>query len=171
MSRKIFESIINEHLGKSEDLDPNIDKLKNIGENELEKNELLALLPEELREKSLRENFPVEHIKKIVEFREKKGYKTVLGFHVSDKDFKLDSDIQEGSDGEIHFTTDIQNLYMGKAPRFIYAIECSEKCMKTNDEALKWYTLKGSMKIIDKIKMTPEAVEALGAKFAECEYS
>lgn len=138
---------------------------------ELEKIRLLALLPEELREKSLREKFPLEHIKKIVEFREQKGYKIVTGFHVSDKDFKVGSSIEEGIDGEVHFSTDITSLYMGKAPRFLYAIECSEKCMKPNDPRLNWYTLKGSMRIIDKIKMTPEAIDALGAKFAECEYS
>ncbi len=163
--------MINEHVGQANDVDQVAEKINVSGENELEKNKLLALLPEELREKSLRENFPVEHIRKIVEFREQKGYKIVIGFHVSDKDFKVDSNIAEGADGEIHFSTDIASLYMGKTPRFIYAIECSEKCMKPNDINLGWYTLKGSMKIIDKIKMTPEAIEALGASFAECDYS
>jgi len=170
MSLKIFESIINENLGKAKDLG-NVEKLPEIGENEFEKNKLLALLPEELRERSLRENFPIDHIKKIVEYREQKGYKIVFGFHVSDKEFRVGNNIQEGRDGAVHFSTDIKSLYLGKTPRFIYAIECSEKCMKPNDTGLNWFTLKGSMRILDKIKMTPEAVEALGAGFAECEYS
>lgn len=171
MSLKIFESIINERTPKISGSNPEKEKRVANESPELEKIRLLALLPEELREKSLREKFSLEHIKKIVEFREQRGYKIVNGFHVSDKDFKVGSSIEEGADGEIHFSTDIASLYMGKTPRFLYAIECSEKCMKPNDSQLSWYTLKGSMRIVDKIKMTPEAVEALGVGFAECEYS
>jgi hypothetical protein len=168
MSLKIFESIISERLGNKEEADK---EGLPVFDNAAEKVKLLALLPEELREKSFRENFPLEHIKKIVEFREQKGFKTVLGFHVSPREFKVGDNLQAGQDGEVYFSTKLETLYLGKGSGYIYALECSEKLMKPSDENLNWYTLKGKITILDKIKMTPEAVEALGAKFAECNYS
>ncbi len=181
MGSKIFENIIKERLeeqagGTVESgaaVLEEVDEGKERSESELEKIKLLALLPEELRDKSIRENFPIEHVQKIIEFREKKGYKTVIGFHVSPLDLKIGDFLRPGanSDDEIFFTTNLDNLYLGKTPRFIYAIECSETLMKVADASLDWYKLKGENRIIDKIKMTPEAIEALGAGFAECDYS
>lgn len=140
-------------------------------DNEAEKVQLLALIPEELRERSLRENFSIDHIKQIIEFREKKGLKMVLGFHVSPYDLRVGESIFGGQDTNIYFSTSLQNLYAGKTPRYIYALECSEKQSQVLDENLNWYTLRGELKIIDKIKMTHEAVEALEAKFSQCDYS
>jgi len=181
MGLKIFESIISDNTKKLDESVGNnsqmfcksFENIEELDNNELEKMKLLALLPEELREKSVRENFPLEHIQKIVEFREKKCYKTVIGFHVSPLDLKIGDFLRPGanSDGEVFFSTSLNNLYLGKTPRFIYAIECSETLMKVADASLDWYTLKGNNKIIDKIKMTPEDIEALGANFAECDYS
>ena len=39
------------------------------------------------------------------------------------------------------------------------------------DDNLGWRATKGKLKVIDKIKITPENMSALGARFAECEYS
>ena len=168
MGLKIFESIISERLGDKEEAKK---EGLPVFDNAAEKAKLLALLPEELREKSLRENFPLEHLKKIVEYREQKGFKTILGFHVSPREFKVGEGLQAGLDGEVYFSTNLETLYLGKGSGYIYAIECSEKLMKPSDQNMNWYTLKGKITILDKIKMTPEVVEALGVKFAECDYS
>lgn len=138
---------------------------------DMEREELLKLLPEEIKERSVRESFSLEHLKDIVAFREKKGFKMVTGFHVSPNDIRVGESINAGQDGEVCFSTNIKSLYIGKGSGYIYAFECSEKLMQDLDKDLDWYTLKGNMKILDKIKMTPENIEALGAGFAECKYS
>jgi len=173
MGMEIFRTIIHENGQAKAKAARGIEKEDNNEslDNETEKIKLLALIPEELRERSIRENFSIDHIKEIIDFREKKGYKTVLGFHVSPHDLRVGANILGGEEGDICFSTDLESLYAGKIPRYIYAIECSEKSMKVLDESLSWYTTKGELRIIDKIKMTHEAVSALGVKFSECIYS
>lgn len=173
MGMEIFRTIIHENGQAKAKAAKGIEKEDNneLLDNEAEKIKLLALIPEELRERSIRENFSIDHIKEIIDFREKKGYKTVLGFHVSPYDLKVGASILAGGDTNIYFSTDLESLYAGKKPQYIYAIECSEKSMKVLDESLSWYTTRGELKIIDKIKMTHEAVSALGVKFSECVYS
>ena len=172
MSREIFQPIINERLKKNSTVSEGTKNEKEEAlDNAAEKTKLLALLPEELRDRSVRENFTIEHIKKIVEFREQKGFKTVLGFHVSPREFKVGDCIRAGMDGEVYFSTSLESLYLGKGSGYIYALECPANLMKEADKDLSWYTLKGNLNIIDKIKMTPEAVEALGVKFSFCDYS
>jgi len=168
MGLNIFENIISERLGnKAEARAEGVSVLDNAAEKTL----LLSKLPQELQAKSLRENFPIEHLKKIVEFRESKGFETVTGFHVSPRDFKVGDKLRAGLDGEVYFSTRLDSLYAGKKPTYLYAVECSKKLMKTIDKDLDWHTLLGELTIIDKIKITPEAVEALGVKFSECTYS
>jgi hypothetical protein len=165
---EIFKNIID----KRQNISPKKNEsVHEILENDLEKEKLLSLLPEELRNKAVRENFTIDHIKKAVEFRNLNGYKTVIGFHVSPIDLGVGEKLHVGAEGEVYFSTSLDTLYMGKGGGYIYALECSEKLMKECDKSLNWYTLKGDMVVSDKIKMTPEAIEALGAKFAQCKYS
>ncbi len=82
---------------------------------------LLQLLPEEIKERSVREKFSLEHIKKIVEFREKEGFKMVTGFHVSPRDLQVGDFITSGQDGNVCFSTSIKQLYLGKGSGYIYA--------------------------------------------------
>ncbi|MEI6835934.1 MAG: hypothetical protein WCK59_03800 [Candidatus Falkowbacteria bacterium] len=171
MGIEIFNTIISAKSKKENIAGINPESGDKPLDDEAEKVKLLALLPEELRDRSLREEFSLEHVKKIVEFRESKGYKTAIGFHVSPENLPVGQSIFAGKDTNIYFSTSLENLYIGKGSGYIYALECSEKSMKVLDENLNWYTLKGDLKIIDKIKMTPEAIEALGARFAQCEYS
>jgi len=173
MGIEIFKTIINGHgqVKNEAVLETKLEDDVELLDNETEKIQLLALLPEELRERSIRENFSLDHIKKIIDFREKKGYKMVLGFHVSPNDLRVGNNILAGSDSNIYVSTNLESLYAGKTPRYIYALECPEKSLKVLDESLDWYTVRGELKIIDKIKMTHEAVAALGVKFSECVYS
>jgi len=174
MSREIFKNIVQQKKdsgAKKESLEMGQEFYDEKMANAIEREQLLALLPEELQIKSEREKFSLDHIKKIVEFRENKGYKIVVGYHVSPLNFNVGSAITGGIDSNVHFSTNLESIYLGKGSGYLYALECSEKLMKTTDENLNWYTLLGSVRIIDKIKMTPEVVEQLGIKFSECDYS
>jgi len=171
MNKKIFHDLIGASIDREgRDFASGTEK-ENILSGEEEREQLLELLPEEIRERSLREKFSLEHIKKIIEFREQKGLQMVTGFHVSPRDIRIGESITPGEEGRVYFSTSIEHLYLGKGSGYIYAMECSRKLMEELDKNLHWYTLKGQMKIIDKIKMTPDNIVALGAKFAECNYS
>ncbi|MDP1709458.1 MAG: hypothetical protein Q8L21_01040, partial [Candidatus Komeilibacteria bacterium] len=58
----------------------------------------------------------------------------------------------------------------GRKAKFLYIVEGTSSDL-INDPGLDWRQSRGGMKIMEKIRLTPEALEKLEADFAEVEYS
>src|ERR1043165_9032745 len=139
-------------------------------ENYDEKRErLLSRLPVELQERW--EDASLEDIENVINKREGLGYKKRTGFHVSPVDLPIGSDLKPSalSEGKVFYTDNVQHLYGKHAGGILYIIEGTE-VDELVDEKLGWYRTRGTAKIVDKIKITPETMESLGARFAEVEY-
>ena len=130
----------------------------------------LNLLPEELAEKLADKT--LEEIQEVVRKREALGYKKIIGYHVSDKDIPEGMGLMP-QNGVIEYSDNLQNLYGRHGGGFIYVIEGSANDIVT-DPDLGWRKMRVKenepVRIIQKIPITPETMEALGAKFARCEY-
>ena len=139
-------------------------------ENYEEKKErLLSRLPIELQERW--EEASLEEIENIIQKREGLGYKKRTGFHVSPVDLPIGSDLKPSaiSEGKVFYTDNIEHLYGKHAGGILYIIEGTE-VDELVDKRLGWYRTRGTAKIVDKIKITPETMESLGAGFAQVEY-
>ena len=136
---------------------------------ESQKENFLSSLPEELRERW--EGASLEDLKKVIETRKILGYETIKGYHVSNADLPVDSYLIPGSEaeGNLFYSQDIKNLYGRFGGGFIYIIEGGPDNLMI-DKDFGWRVYKGKARIIDKIPITPESMEKLGAKFAKCEY-
>lgn len=128
---------------------------------------LLKQLPTELQERW--KNSSPQEIMEIIEARKEAGFATLTGYHTSNIDFNVGDYVHPGSDGTIHYSTSIGNLY-GKKAKYLYTVEGSSNDL-INDETLGWRQSHASMKIIDKIELTPENLNDLRADFAKVEYS
>lgn len=131
------------------------------------KEELLTLLPKQLRDRW--ENSSIKEIEGVIKKRKEMGYEKIIGYHVSNKDLKTGSLLKPDINGEVFYSDNLKNLYGKYGGGYIYIIEGTADDTVI-DENLGWKTIKGKMQIIDKIKITPENMENLGATFAKCEY-
>jgi hypothetical protein len=130
------------------------------------KETLLLELPFELREKL--QDKTIQEIQNVIKEREKLGFKTVIGYHCSNLDLGKDEFVEPGPDHVVHYATDITQLYGLKA-RFLYFIEGSNQD-KNEDPNLGWKTSHSKLRVIDRIKLTDDIAEDIGAGFAKCEY-
>jgi len=128
---------------------------------------LLGLLPEELHDRW--DSAPLEELEKVIELRRENGYEKVLGYHVSNKDLNVGDYLRPDQSGEVFYSNDISNLYGRYAGGFLYVLEGTTSDQELNKD-LGWFTTKGKVKIVDKIKITPEFMEESGARFAPVEY-
>jgi hypothetical protein len=151
------EQIINPDI-TSDDYDPNDTKQR-----------LLALLPSELQERW--EEATIEEIARVINKRQELGLKRIIGYHVSGKEYEVGDYIipDKNDNGECFYSDSLESLYGRHGGGYIYVIEGTGHD-KVIDDALGWRTTKGKMKIIDKIKIAPDSMKKLGAKFADCEY-
>ncbi|MEK7548933.1 MAG: hypothetical protein AAB496_00345 [Patescibacteria group bacterium] len=133
------------------------------------KEKLLLSLPHELKERW--ENASLKDIEKVVEKRSTLGYESIRGYHVSKIDLPIDSYLipSPEAEGKLFYSQDIKNLYGRPGGGFIYVIEGGPDNLMI-DENFGWKIYKGKAKIVDKIPITSENIEKLGAKFAKCEY-
>ncbi len=128
---------------------------------------LLRQLPTELRSKW--QNASPREIMEVVEARREAGFETLTGYHTSSIDLNVGEYISPGSDGTVHYTTYLDNLY-GKKAKYLYIVEGSSSDL-VNDPGLGWRQSRAGMKILEKIELTPENLEKLEADFAKVEYS
>jgi len=130
------------------------------------KERLLALLPNELR--NLWKTSSIEELEKVIIEREKGGFKKRTGYHVSKTELPLGASL--GSGGGVFYADDLHNLY-GRTggDGYLYIVEGTAND-EIVDEQIGWYRSRGAMKVIDRIKLNPEAIEALGVSFARVEY-
>lgn len=122
-------------------------------------------LPEELLERAEEENWNISKINKVIEQRKQMGLQVIRGFHTSD------IDLPEGQTlvGDVFYSNNFQNLY-GRKADWLYIIDGAANDEIVN-EGLGWQKSRGNpRKIIQKIKLTDEVINALGASFAKVEY-
>jgi len=123
---------------------------------------LLKQLPVELR--SRWEEASVDQIQGVINERKDLGFETIIGYHCTNDDLEKNDFLLPGDDNKVHYATDIKNLY-GKKGKFLYILEGSSNDLDS-DSGLGWKTSFARMKIIDKIPLTHEKVEEMGAEFA-----
>ena len=128
---------------------------------------LLRQLPTELQKKW--KNSTPREIMEIIEARKEAGFETLKGYHTSNIDLNVGEFVAPGPDKTVHYTTSLDNLY-GKKAKYLYIVEGSNNDL-ANDPGLGWRQSRAGMKILEKIKLTPDALEKLEASFAEVEYS
>lgn len=131
------------------------------------------VLPEELiikaKERAEKEGRPYfDVIKEIIEAREALGYQSFKGYHTSSVELNL-GDFLEPGEGEegVCYSKTLDFLYGNKSAKWLYVIEGSNTDNLFNDE-YGWYKTKGKrpLKIIAKIRLTPEVMQAIGGNFA-----
>lgn len=130
---------------------------------------LFSSLPAELQERW--QDASLEELERVVETRTALGYETIRGYHVSNADLPVGSYLVPGrtAEGNLFYSEGLENLYGKHGGGFIYVIEGGPDNLVIDDE-LRWRVLHGKAKIVEKIPITKENMEKLGAKFAVCEY-
>ncbi len=141
--------------------------INSMSEVDLIRLSLLKQLPRELQDRW--KNGDLDLIQEVINERNELGLETIIGYHCSNQDLRIGDFIKPGGDGMVHYATSLKKLY-GKRGKFLYILEGNNQD-RDSDTSLNWKTSFSSMKIIDKIPLTHEKVDELGAGFAECAYS